>query len=41
MAIIILMGHDDRDKNKDYWSDNELYYTAVYSNEINVADFYA
>jgi hypothetical protein len=31
-AIIIQMGHDQRDSLKDYWSREEQYYTPFYSN---------
>jgi hypothetical protein len=29
--VIILIGHDDWDTIKDYWSTNELYYTPFFS----------
>jgi hypothetical protein len=31
ISLIILIGHDDGDAIKDYWSTNEFYYTPFYS----------
>jgi hypothetical protein len=31
IALIILMGHDDRDTMKDQWSTNKLYHTPFFS----------
>jgi hypothetical protein len=31
IALIILMGHNDRDTMKDHWSTNELYHTLFFS----------
>jgi hypothetical protein len=33
-AILIQMGHDQRDTLKDYWSRDEQYYTAFYNNTM-------
>ena len=33
-AIIIQMGHDQRDCLKDYWSREEQYFTPFYSNKM-------
>jgi hypothetical protein len=35
----ILMGHDDCDTIKDYWSTNELYYTPFYSSVMKLDRF--
>lgn len=32
LALIIQMGHDQRDRLKDYWSKDEQYYTPFYPN---------
>ena len=34
LAIIIQMGHDQRDTLKDYWSRDEQYYTPFYHNTM-------
>jgi CRISPR/Cas system endoribonuclease Cas6 (RAMP superfamily) len=40
LPIIVQMGHDQRDKLKDYWSRQEHFFMALYGNTLNWDRFF-